>query len=133
MSHLIANVLEIKNSDSLHIVKFKANNQTITMMSLDLDAKIKIGTEVKLIFKPMNIAIAKNFSGDISCSNRLPCRVTSVENGVLLGSIELLYFGTTLESIITLDSSKRMNLKVEQEVSAFIKSSDISIGEIINA
>jgi len=49
MSSLIAIVKEIKNCDSLNIVKFNCLDQTLTMMSLELSDKIKVGTTVKLI------------------------------------------------------------------------------------
>jgi molybdopterin-binding protein len=100
------------------------------MMSLDIDKNIKIGTTVRLIIKPSHIAIAKNFSGDVSYSNILKVTIVSVENGQLLSSIKLKYFDTVLESIITVSSSKRMDLKEGDEVIAFIKASEISIGEI---
>ena len=131
MSSIIATVKNIKNSDSLHIVKFECNSQTLSMMSLDIDEKIKVGTKVRLVVKPSHIAITKNFSGDVSYSNILKATILSCENGELLSSVKLKYFDTTLESIITVDSSKRLDLKKDDEVSVFIKASEISIGEIL--
>ncbi len=131
MSDLIATVLEILSCDNLHIVKFTCYTQTLSMMSLDLSQDIKVGTKVKLIVKPTHIAIAKNFSGDVSYSNLFNSTITNIENGKLLSSIELKYFDTTLESIITLASSKRMDLKVGDSVTAFVKASELSIGEVI--
>jgi len=132
MSSLIAIVKEIKNCDSLNIVKFNCLDQTLTMMSLELSDKIKVGTTVKLIVKPTHIAIGKNFTGDLSYSNQLDTTIKSIENGQLLSGIKLSFFDTTLESIITVDSSLKMELKVGDKITAFIKSSDISIGEIID-
>jgi molybdopterin-binding protein len=102
------------------------------MMSLDIDTNIKVGTRVRLVVKPSHIAIAKNFSGEVSYSNILKVTVMSCENGKLLSSVKLKYFDTALESIITVNSSKRMDLKEGDEVFAFIKASEISIGEVIN-
>jgi len=132
MSSLIETVTQIDNCDSLHIVKFDCHNQTLSMMSLDLTDKIKIGAKVKLVIKPSHIAIAKNFNGEVSYSNKLETIIVSCENGQLLSSVKLDFFDTTLESIITVDSSKRMNLKAGDKVIAFIKASEISIGEVIN-
>lgn len=132
MSSIIATVTQIDNCDSLHIVKFDCHNQTLSMMSLDLTDKIKIGTKVKLVIKPSHIAIAKNFSGEVSYSNKLDTIINSIENGQLLSSVKLDFFDTTLESIITLNSSQRMGLKVGDKVTAFIKASEISIGEVIS-
>jgi molybdopterin-binding protein len=132
MSSLIATVLQVDNCDSLHIVKFDLHGQTLSMMSLDLSDDIQIGTVVKLVIKPSHIAIAKNFSGEVSYSNKLDTSISSIKNGQLLSSVKLNFFDTTLESIITVNSSKRMNLQVGDKVIAFIKASEISIGEVIN-
>jgi molybdopterin-binding protein len=131
MSSLIATVTQIDNCDSLHIVKFDCNNQTLSMMSLDLMDDIQIGTKVKLVIKPSHIAIAKNFSGEVSYSNQLQTIIKSIKNGQLLSSVKLDFFDTTLESIITVNSSKKMDLKVGDKVTAFIKASEISIGEVL--
>jgi len=132
MSSLIATVSQVESCDSLHIVKFDLHGQTLSMMSLDLSEKIKIGTVVKLAVKPSHIAIAKNFVGDVSYSNQLDVTIKDLENGQLLSSVKLDFFDTTLESIITVNSSKKMNLQVGDKVKAFIKASEISIDEIIN-
>lgn len=131
MSSLIASVKDIQKCESLHIVKFECYSQTLSMMSLDLDDKVCVGSKVKLVVKPSHVAIAKNFSGDVSYSNILKATVLSCQNGQLLSSVKLKYFDTTLESIITLNSSKRMDIKAGDEVVAFIKASEISIGEVL--
>ncbi|TKI70213.1 transporter [Sulfurimonas crateris] len=130
MSSLIATVTQIEACNSLHIVKFDCHNQTLSMMSLDLTDAIEVGTKVKLAVKPSHIAIAKDFSGEVSYSNKLETTIVSCENGQLLSNIKLKFFDTDLESIITVDSSKRMNLKAGDRVMAFIKASEVSISEI---
>ncbi len=132
MSNLIARVSKIQSCDSLHIVSFECNTQTLSMMSLDISDNIKVGTKVKLTAKPSHIAVAKEFHGDISYSNQLSTTIESIDNGQLLSSIKLSFFDTILESIITLNSSKRMNLKVGDKVTAFIKASELSISEVID-
>ncbi len=132
MSIFLATVTSIESCDSLHIVKFNAYGTTLSMMSLDLAQNIKIGTKVKLIVKPSHIAIAKNFSGDVSYSNKLSSTIIAIENGQLLSSIELRFFDTVLESIITVASSKKMNLQVDDRVEAFIKASELSIAEVLD-
>jgi len=132
VSIFLATVTSIESCDSLHIVKFNAYGTTLSMMSLDLAQNIKIGTKVKLIVKPSHIAIAKNFSGDVSYSNKLSSTIIAIENGQLLSSIELRFFDTVLESIITVASSKKMNLQVDDRVEAFIKASELSIAEVLD-
>ncbi|MFK5976957.1 MAG: TOBE domain-containing protein [Sulfurovum sp.] len=130
MNNLIAKVSQIDSCDNLHIVNFICHNQTLSMMSLELESSIEINTKVKLIAKPTHIALAKGVLGDLSYSNQLPCTIESIDNGKLLSSIKLQFFDTSLESIITLSSSKRMQLEKGDKVVALIKASDLFISKI---
>lgn len=132
VGNFIATVSQIDNCDSLHLVKFECNGEILSMMSLDLSDDITIGTRVKLLIKPTHVAIAKNFSGKVSYSNKLETTIASVENGQLLSSIKLKFYDALIESIITLNSSQMMELKVGDKVTAFIKASELSIGEVLN-
>lgn len=131
MNTLIATVTKIDTIDNLNIVKFDFSDQTLIMMSLDLSDDIKIGTKVKLITKPSYIAIAKEFSGALSYSNQLKAKIKELENGKLLSSVKLQIEEFVLESIITFESSKKMDLKVGDEVTAFIKASELSILKVL--
>ena len=131
MSKLIATVSKIQNSSSLHIVEFDFKGVTLSMMSLDLNTNIQIGTKVSLVVKPTHISIAKEFNGKISYSNQIKATIESIDNGKLLSSVKLKILDTSLESIITLEASKRLNLKVGDDVIAFINESELSIGEVM--
>ncbi len=132
MNQIVAIIKKINNIDNLNIVEFDFNGTTLKMMSLDLDNNIQIGKKVKLITKPTNISIGKNLSGELSLSNQIVATIQSIENGQLLASVELNVNDTILESIITVDSSKRMNLQIGEVVTILIKASNLSIGEVLN-
>ena len=131
MNTFIATVTKIDTIDNLNIVNFEFSDQTLIMMSLDLSDDIKIGTKVKLITKPSYIAIAKEFSGILSYSNQLKAKIIELENGKLLSSVKLQIEEFVLESIITFESSQKMDLKVGDEVTAFIKASELSILKVL--
>lgn len=132
MSPFIATIKKINNIDSLNIVEFDFAEIPLKMMSLDLNKDVQIGKKVRLAVKPTNISIAKNLFGEISLSNQLVANIKSVENGQLLSSIILEVNDTIFESIITADSSKRMNLQKYEQVTILIKASDLSILEVLN-
>ena len=132
MSKIVATVSKIINEDSLHIVEFKSHEQTLCMMSLDLNENVKVGVKVKLVVKPTHIALAKDFSGEVSFANRVDATISAIDSGVLLSSVKLNFFDTVLESIVTLKSAQKMNLQVGDKVTAFIQASELSIGEIID-
>lgn len=132
MSKFIATIKKIQSVDNLNIVEFEFDGLTLKMMSLDLNDDVKIGKKVKLSVKPSNISIAKNLTGEISLSNKIVATIQSLENGQLLTSVILKINDTILESIITVDSSKRMNLQIGEVVTILIKASNLSIEEVIN-
>lgn len=132
MSYIVATVTKIENVKQLHIVEFDFQGLMLKMMSLDLTLNVHIGKKVVLTVKPTNVAIAKDFQGDISLSNKIVATIEDIENGDLLSSITLKAKGIVFESLITVTSAKRMNLQKNDEVTLFIKASDLSILEVIN-
>ncbi|RBQ31654.1 transporter [Arcobacter sp. FW59] len=129
---MIARVKSIQNKDNLNIVEFDFHNNTFKMMSLDLSSNLQIGSKVELLVKPTNIVISKNHIEDISLSNQTLAIITDIQNGELLSSIKLKIEDTTLESIITKESSIRLNLKKDDEINILIKASDLSINRVLN-
>ena len=132
MSQLVATIKKINSVDNLNIVEFDFNGLTLKMMSLDLNNDVQVGKKVKLSIKPTNISLAKNLTGEISLSNQIDATIENLENGQLLTSVILKVNDTILESIITVDSSKRMNLQIGEVVTILIKASNLSIGEVLN-
>ena len=132
MSQLVATIKKINSIDNLNIVEFDFHGLTLKMMSLDLNADVQVSKKVKLSVKPTNISIAKNLIGEISLSNQIVATIENLENGQLLSSVSLKVHNTLLDSIITVDSSKRMNLQIGEVVTILIKASNLSIGEVLN-
>jgi molybdopterin-binding protein len=126
-----ATVTQIENLENLNIVKFDFCGTVLSMMSLDLSQEIQIATQVELTAKSTNIAIGKNFSGQLSYSNQLQAKIISLTIGKLLTSVTLSAGDVLFESIITSYSSKKMDLKVGDEVVALIKASELSIQSIV--
>jgi molybdopterin-binding protein len=129
---MIARVKDIKTIDSLNILDFDFNNITLKMMSLELHKEVKLESKVKLLVKPSNVIISKNYIEDISLSNQTLAKIVAIENGELLSSISLEIGDTTFESIITKESSKRLDLQEGNIVNILIKASDLSILRVLH-
>ncbi len=138
MSKLIATVKNIESVDDLNIVTFICNDETLKMMSLDLNDTIQIGKRVVLVCKPTSVALAKltidqkAFSEMLSYANQIKVKISSMDVGLLLSSITLQFGDSSLESIITSASVERMNLNEKDELLALIKANELSIQEVLN-
>ncbi|MFA6137211.1 MAG: TOBE domain-containing protein [Sulfurimonas sp.] len=131
MNKIDAKVEAIESLENITVVSFSSFGQPLKMMSLEMNKEIKIGSKVTLGVKASSISIAKNLSTELSISNQLLTTVISVNNGTLLASIKLRFEDFILESIITLESSKRLKLHEGDTVIALIKSSDLSVLEYV--
>ena len=138
MSKLIATVKKIESVDNLNIVTFICNDETLKMMSLDLNDTIQIGKRVVLGCKPTSVALAKpsmdqqDFSEMLSYANQIRVKVFSMDVGELLSSVKLNFGDFILESIITTASLKRMKFNENDELLALIKANELSIQEVLN-
>ncbi len=132
MSQMVATVKSIENLEQLNIVEFEFNAHVLKMMSLDLNANISIGKKVLLSVKPTNIALAKDLAGEISFSNQIAATIQTLTHGKLLSSVGLIIDNIVFESIITLSSAKRMNLRINDEVIMLIKASDLFILDVFD-
>ena len=130
MNYIRAIVSQRQTCDNLNISSFIADEQVLNMISLEL-SNLEKGKEVILGVKPTNVALMKDFSGFISISNQLKVVITELIIGELLCSVKFDFAGEVQESIITKTSMEKMNLSVGDEIIALIKSSDISIQEVL--
>jgi molybdopterin-binding protein len=132
MSFFYAMVSNIEACESLHIVHFTCEGQELSMMSLELSSKVRVGSKVKLVIKPMHISLViPPLLAHISDENQIRVEVSSCTHGKLLSHIDLVCGSVKMESVITATSAKKMELKVGQKLIALMKSSDLAIGEVL--
>ena len=131
MNKLRAKISDIKSVENLNIVNFDFNQQTLSMVSLDLDDEIEIDTAVELSAKSTHIAIAKEFTGELSYSNQIKATIVEIDYGQLLTSVKADVNGVLLESIITSNSANRMGLKNNDEVILLIKATELFISKVL--
>jgi len=132
MNHIKAKVSDIQSIDNITIVSFLAQDTKLQMMSLSLNTNIKINSHVLLGVKASSVALAKDLTSLLSISNQIKCKIKSINNGKLISSIKLELSDDTIESLITKDSSRSMNLQVGDNVVALVKSSELSILKVLD-
>lgn len=131
MNTIKARVTKIEGMDSVNLVSFDAQGESLVMMSLELNPSLEVGSSVLLGIKATSVSVAKEKHTMLSISNQIPVRIESINNGELLSSIKLSFFATIIESIITKRSTQRMELKPQDDLIALVKASDLSIVEIL--
>lgn len=131
MNTLEATVSRIDSLDNLNILTFDYKGNSLSMMSLGL-SNIKVGSKVILSINASHIAIAKEFEGEISLSNKFDCIIKELKKGKLLSTLKLEIGELELTSIITTNSVNRMNLKAHEKVIALVKASELSIQKVIS-
>lgn len=131
MSNLIASVKKIDSESNLNIVTFDFYGTSLKMMSLELSEDICIDAKVILCIKPFSVAVAKNLKGELSYSNQIKTKVASIEVGKLLCNLKLSVEDSYIESIITVESLKRIDIKIGDDVLALVKANEISIVDVV--
>lgn len=127
-----AKIVSILSHDNVHIVRFDASGDILTMMSLELSEKVKLGASVLLQVKSSHVAIGKGMDDTkMSYSNVIKSRITSLNKGELFCVLKLTTNSdTSLEALITASSCDRLGLNVDDDVTAYIKASEISIAKV---
>ena len=131
MNQIQADITKIDSGNNITIVSFKAGQQQMKMMALEIDEDLEVGSKVILGAKATNIALAKEHLEDISISNQLEATIEAIEMGSLLCSVRFLFEAVSWESVITRDSAERMELVVGEKIVALLKSSELSIIKVV--
>ena len=130
MNKLDAKISSITKNDSLHLVELDASGANIIMIGLELPLTFKIGGDTSIMFKPSSVVLAKNFYGELSMSNRIECVVKEIDSNEILAEVLLSSKCGEFYSLITKNSLERMSIKTGDSVTAMIKATEVSLGEI---
>ncbi|AQW84767.1 TOBE domain-containing protein [Campylobacter pinnipediorum] len=121
----------ITTFDDVSLVRFSVDEDlSLSMLSLG-NVSLKPKDKVKLGFKSSNVSISTNKLENFSIKNEIYCKIIDLQIGEILSVILLRYKDIEFESIITSKSAKRLNLKLNDMVFAYIKSTSIYISEIL--
>lgn len=130
MNALRGHIIRITSSERCSLVEADVGGDTLSALVLETPASLpalRVGSPIELLFKETEVALAKNLAGELSIRNLLRCRVVSVECGAVLASVRLEYRGGPLQSIITSASAGRLALLPGDEVTAMVKSNEMTI------
>lgn len=127
MGYFVAKIVEIESVESLHRVILSAKDHNFSMISLELDENVQVGTEVKLFVKPSNVIISRCYHKDMTIANQLLTKIDSIEFGKIVTNIQLDFLGYPLEGLITTHTAKQLSLQEGELVYTLINESDLSL------
>jgi len=131
MNQLKGIITEIKSCEGLSLIKVKTTNNVVFSSMMLTEAKavdwLAEGKRVNLLFKEIEVMISKDADLSISVQNRIPCVVGSVKTGEILAQVELLFNETSISSIVTANACRQLDLKVNDGVTALVKTNEISL------
>lgn len=91
----------------------------------------KIGQPVQLQFNEMEVAVAKNLSGQISLRNHLPGTITALESGRILTRVHFQLpmpdAMITLHAVITTRSAQHLQLALGDQIEGLVKSNEMHL------
>lgn len=132
MNKLEGTIENITTSESLSIIYVKVNDLKITAIVIDTPETnnlLKIGNTLNVVFKETEVIIGKGIHHQISMQNKFIGIISAVESKELLSKVSISTSIGTINSIITTNAVKQLELNIGSEVTAMIKTNEILLTE----
>ena len=130
MNRLTGKIIAIESNSHVSLVDVTVGQDVFSATLLETPETadyLKVGTQVTLLFKETEIALAKNLSGMISLRNRISVIVQSIERGDILSAVTLDYDSKRLVSVITSRAIERLQINVGDQLEALVKANEIAL------
>jgi molybdate transport system regulatory protein len=99
----------------------------ITIEAVD-DLGLTEGTNVRVLLKSTEVALATGPIDNLSIRNQLPGTVSNVDHGAVMTTVKVTVAGgQTVTAAITKDGAEDLRLSVGDKVTALIKSTEVGI------
>ena len=130
MNQLPGIIKEVTTEGQLSIAHIETAGQMFKAIVIDTPETafyLRQGHSVWMMFKENEVVIAKSFSGLISLQNRFESTITGLEIGKLLCKVSMIFGQYKIESIITANAAIELSLAVGDNVTAMVKTNEISL------
>ena len=132
MNSISGKISSIKTSESLSLVHIQAGSNELTAIVIDTPETLpllKVGNEVKAIFKETEVAIGLDQKHMVSMQNQLSGTIKRIDTSELLSKVVLQIETGEVSSIITTKAIETLNLHVGNKAIALIKTNEIMLSE----
>lgn len=130
MNKFTGTIKQIQQSGAVLLIDVEVVEQTFSVLLIESAIRpqwLAEGNTVDVVFKESEVSLAKGLSGKISIRNRMNCIVTSINRGELLSTVTMQFGSYTITSAITTRALDSLEIKVTDEIIAFIKSNEITL------
>lgn len=123
-------ITNIESNGHLSLVDVNVQNVHFTSVVIetpDTSSFLKVGHEIKVMFKETEVSLSKERNRKISLQNKLVCEVLKVNQGAILATVTMKHPIGELESVVTARAIRQLNLSEGDEVLAMIKTNEIML------
>ena len=136
MNKLTGKIISIETEGSIALVEVAVGELKLSASLLgnveDLSCWY-VNQDVQLLFNEMEVAIAKNLSGQISLRNRMPGKIVHLEIGKILTRILFILDGNfTVSAVITSRSARALGLMLGDSIEGLVKSNEMTLISLEN-
>lgn len=120
---------EVMATVRVHLSGGQDVTAAITLDAVE-DLGIAVGTEVRVLAKATEVALATGPVEGLSIRNRLTGKLTEIVLGTSLANVKLTVGETELTAVITREAVEELGLTPGTAVTALIKSTEISLASV---
>ncbi len=127
---MIGTIVELRTEGQMSLVSIKVGSHLISSIVLETPASASYLAnrgQVNVLFKETEVILAKGPVEGISVQNKLPGKIVEIESAVLLSRVTIDIGTDKIVSIITTKGASQLNLKVNDEIVAMIKTNEITL------
>ena len=124
-----AKIIQISSKDGVSFFELECLNlgTNLYMLALNEASKFALNDEVSLNFKSSDVVLSKLRLEASSLENELKCEVADITRGEILSIVSLKCEEFCFEAIISDHTLKGLNLAVDEQVFAYVKSTSIHV------
>lgn len=129
MNKIQAKIINIKKESNAALVKLQDKHDNIfSVLMLDFDNNdINIGLVCDIIFKESEVMVAHTQSVNLSARNKFEGKVQNIEEDSIFARISFDFYGTNINSLITKEARKDLNINVGDIFIWFVKSNELML------
>lgn len=129
MNKIQAKIINIKKESNAALVKLQDKHDNIfSVLMLDFDNNdINIGLVCDIIFKESEVMVAHTQSVNLSARNKFEGKVQNIEEDSIFARISFDFYGTNINSLITKEARKDLNINIGDTFIWFVKSNELML------